>query len=177
MDLSYQIGARLSTIEQKEEIIEKQTRKKKMFTEMATVARDYENNLSIVVNPNSSRNGPTYFQVYDHVNYRQATKCARISFLSPKYVIHAGEKRGWKFSNNKEKKLLINFLNSKRRGKKDTEFTMTNWQYAIALWNVEMGFIDDAEEAWAYTMENTNPHDGDFPLPIDLPMPDYTGLQ
>ncbi|MGN0820690.1 MAG: hypothetical protein ACI4OX_02780 [Akkermansia sp.] len=162
-------------MKQKKEIIEKQTRK--MFTEMATVARDYENNLSIVVNPNPSRNRPTYFKVYDHANYRQATKCAGISFLSPEYVIRAGEEREWKFSNKKEKRLLINFLNSKRRGKKDTELRMTNWQYTIALWNVEMGFIDDAEEAWAYTMENTNPHDADFPLPIDLPMPDYTLLQ
>ena len=51
------------------------------------------------------------------------------------------------------------------------------WQCAIALWNVEMGYIDDAEEAWGYTRENTNLHDTDSPLPIDLPMPDYTLLQ
>ena len=71
----------------------------------------------------------------------------------------------------------MNFLRSKRRGKKDTESEMTNWQYAIALWNLEMGFIDDAEEAWAYTRENTNPHDADSPLPIDLEMPNYLLLQ
>lgn len=159
------------------EIIEKQTQEREMFTEMATVARDYENNLSIAVNPDSSRNRPTYFKVYDHVNYRHATKCARISFLYPEYVVHVGEKSVWKFSNNKEKKHLIYFLKSKRRGKKDAESAMTNWQYAIALWNVEMGFIDDAEEAWAYTRENTNPHDTDSPLPIDLEMPNYTLLQ
>ena len=75
------------------EIIEKQSREQEMFTEMATVARDYENNLSIAVNPDSLRNRPTYFKVYDHVNYKQATKCARISFLSPEYVIHTAEKR------------------------------------------------------------------------------------
>lgn len=159
------------------EIIEKQSREQEMFTEMATVARDYENNLSIAVNPDSLRNRPTYFKVYDHVNYKQATKCARISFLSPEYVIHTGEKRVWKFGSNKEKKNLMNFLRSKRRGKKDTESEMTNWQYAIALWNLEMGFIDDAEEAWAYTRENTNPHDADSPLPIDLEMPNYLLLQ
>ena len=74
------------------EIIEQQTQEQEMFTEMATVARDYENNLSIAVNPDSSRNRPTYFKVYDHVNYKHATKCARISFLSPEYVIHVGER-------------------------------------------------------------------------------------
>ncbi len=147
-----------------------------LFTERVVVARDYEQNWSIELNPGMNENRPTYFILCDHVHYEEVTKCARISFLEPKYVTETGEKAPWRLINHEEKKRLMNFLNSHRRGKADTEQTLSNWQYAIALWNVEMGFIDSPEEAMAWTSDRCSPHDVLSPLPIDLPMPDYLQL-
>ncbi len=148
-----------------------------LFTEMSTVSRDYVQNWSIGLNPDINRNRPTYFKLYNNTNYKKATKCARISFLEPKYIVHRGEKGLWKLANNKEKKLLMNFLSSHKRGIKGIDQPTSNWQYAIALWNVEMHFIDSPDEAFAITMKDYSPTDLNSPLPIDLPMPNYLNLR
>lgn len=74
-----------------------------LFTERAVVARDYEQNWSIELNPGMNENRPTYFILCDHVHYEEVTKCARISFLEPKYVTDTGEKAPWRLSNHEEK--------------------------------------------------------------------------
>lgn len=151
-----------------EAILNDQEQEEEMLLEMATVAREFELNWSIAVNPDSSRNDPVYFKLYDSVSYGSATKCARISFLAPKYVVHNDSKEQW-ILNNKEKKLLVGFLNSKQRGRKKKDSDMSNWKYAIALWNKEMGYIDDEREVNELAETDT-------PLPFHLEPPDYTEL-
>ena len=148
-----------------------------LFTEMSVVSRDYEQNWSIGLNPDVNRNYPTYFKLYNHINYRKATKCARISFLKPKYIICKGDKEIWKLSINREKKGLMDFLNSHKRGNCKSIEEMSNWQYAIALWNVDMNYIDSVNDAWDITMNDFQPTKIDSPLPIDLPIPNYLNLR
>ena len=50
-----------------------------------------------------------YFKIYNHQNRTKATKCARISLLEPRYIIHNNEK--WNL-NSKELKTMIDCLSS-----------------------------------------------------------------
>ena len=89
-----------------------------MVCEMANVARNFDINWSIYVEPDRRRNRPTYFKLYSDANYTEAEFCARISLLSPEYIIHKdGDKKPFEL-NSHEKKLLVNFLNSHQYGRK-----------------------------------------------------------
>lgn len=160
-----------------EDIIENQQGDGELLTEFATVARDYQNNLQLGVNPDRTRNNPRYFKLYNSLSHGAADECARIYFLKPFLLKHSNDKKPWVFFNRSDRKKLVEFLESHRHGKKDTEGKMSNWQRAIALWNLEMGHIDDIEEAWDLTMENCDLSDHHGPLPIDLPMPNYMNLK
>lgn len=148
-----------------------------MVCEMANVARNFDINWSIYVEPDRRRNRPTYFKLYSDANYTEAEFCARISLLSPKYIIHKdGDKKPFEL-NSHEKKLLVNFLNSHQYGRKKSNVSeLTVWQRLIAFWNKEMGHIDDIEDSLEYTSENTDINDINSPLPIDLKMPNYLEL-
>ncbi|MDE6539428.1 MAG: hypothetical protein K2K66_04495 [Ruminococcus sp.] len=86
-----------------------------ILTEFATVARDYNLNVLLAVNPDKNRNlkDMEYFKFYNDTRPDKAPKIARIKFRSPEYVIHHnnGGKENW-FLNSKEKKMLIKLLNS-----------------------------------------------------------------
>lgn len=131
-----------------------------MMEEMATVARDYELNWSIVVCLTIS----PCFMLYDSTNMESATKRSCISFLKPEYVGVGG----WVL-NEEEKKKLIGFLDSSRRGRKSTKCSMSNWRRAIVLWNKEVGYIDDESEVEDLTEIDT-------PLPYTTPRPNYFAL-
>lgn len=148
-----------------------------MVCEMANVARNFEINWSIYVEPDRRRNRPTYFKLYSDANYVDAEYCARISLLKPEYIIHKdGDKKPFVL-NSHEKKTLINFLNGHQYGRKKSNVSeLTVWQRLIAFWNKEMGYVDDIEDALDHNSENTDINDIDSPLPIDLEMPDYTKL-
>jgi hypothetical protein len=130
--------------------------------------------MCIIVNRKEFRKGNPYFKVFNHNSYVRATKVARISFLEPKYIIHKDRKENW-ILNGDEKEQLIDLLelpstNTFRNGKK-----LTNWQKAMAQYNLENGLIGDIEDAEDCLLKNTkNFHTQ--PLPIDLKMPDYTKL-
>lgn len=148
-----------------------------LVCEMANVARNFEINWSIYVEPDKRRNKPTYFKLYSDANYTEAEFCARISLLSPEYIIHReGDKKPFVL-NSHEKKLLVNFLNGHQYGRKKSNVSeLTVWQRLIAFWNKEMGYIDDIADALEFTSENTDIDDINSPLPIDLKMPNYLEL-
>ena len=145
--------------------------------EMATVANS--ENSYIAVNPDSSRGwyNEEYFKLYDAQNARKATHIARIKFRKAEYTVHSNSdgKESFKL-NTKQKKDLINLLNSK--SKKETGLTV--WQYAILQFNLEAIEYANREYCLSLTMEKQKQMPKDQPekywLPIDLPMPDYTKL-
>lgn len=144
----------------------------------STVARDYLHEFCLAVNPMADSATSAYFELYDTTNARHASFCARISFLSPDYVSLPAVPDDWILPEH-YKVWLMDFLRSHRRGRRDAVEEMSNWQYALARWNVEMGFIDDPEEAWDITEADCvplSPH-APHPLPLSLPMPDYMLLR
>lgn len=139
-----------------------------------TVARDYDSEYCLTVNPVADSPTSAFFELYSDTNARRAACCVRISFLSPDYVSLPATDTDWVL-HEAEKKCLVAFLSSHRRGRSRVESSMSNWQYALALWNVEMGFIDTPEEAWSITEAECAPRSphAPHPLPLSLPMPDY----
>lgn len=140
----------------------------------ATVARDYDSEYCLAVNPVADSTTSAFFELYSDTNARRAASCVRISFLSPDYVSLPATEPDW-ILHEAEKKCLVSFLSSHRRGRSREESSMSNWQYALAIWNVEMGFIDTPEEAWSITEAECAPRSphAPHPLPLSLPMPDY----
>ena len=141
-----------------------------LILEMSTVARDFVHNMSIAVNPDDSRNNPLYFKLFDSTNYLKATRCARIRFMEAKYEPpHKDSKENWVL-NSHERRALVEFLKSHIRGRKQERSELSNWEYAIASWNVEMHYIDNQSEAADLVP-------GATPLPLCTPMPDYLLLR
>lgn len=102
--------------------------------EMTTLCKDYQNDVSIVVNPNSNRQGNPYFKFYNSTNYSTADKVVRILFNYADYVIHTNTdgKKLWKLS-HKEKRILNELLN-----KPSTKYSnMTVWEACKFEWNTE----------------------------------------
>lgn len=141
------------------------------LNEMATVFKNKEQNVSIIVNPDSSRSGNPYFKFVNNSNFRNADKLIRIMFNKPDYVIHHDGKDLWKL-NSKEKKLLITIMNkesSKYKG-------CTNWQAAKFDWNYEY-----FEEDWDIDDYFAGKYDNEFGsepgyVSSTLSMPDYLQL-
>ena len=144
-----------------------------ILTEFATVARDYNLNVSLAVNPDQNRNlkNTEYFKFYNDTRPDKAHKIARIKFRSPEYVIHHnnGGKENW-FLNSKEKKILMQLL--RQPCKNQPGFSI--WQGLILDFNKETEL--DYEE----TKKNKQISRFDMPypdyLPIDLKIPDYLNL-
>lgn len=141
------------------------------LNEMATIFKNKEQNISVVVNPDSNRSGNPYFKFVNNSNFRNADKIIRILFNRPDYVIHHDGKELWEL-NSKEKKLLIAVMNkesSKYRG-------YTNWQAAKFDWNYEY-----FEEDWNIDDYFAGKYDKDFEINpgfivSTLKMPDYTKI-
>ena len=98
-----------------------------------------------------------YFVVFNHWRPGLATKCARISFLEPKYELGGSYNKAVWFLNEQEKKNLYEYLKEPR------EYVVGNvhntWQEAIWAFNNEVRADDDNRI-----------------LPMDLPMSDYRKL-
>ena len=98
-----------------------------------------------------------YFVVFNHWRPGLAAKCARISFLEPKYELGGSYNKAVWFLNEHEKKELYDYLNEPE----DMPMTgiRNTWQRVISAFNNEVQGDDDNRI-----------------LPMDLPMPDYRKL-
>lgn len=135
------------------------------------VGFDEKLKISVHVDPDLKHQGNEYFKVYDSISYDKAKKISRIKFKEPSYVVHNNndKKKNYKLVSNK-KDDLIDFLNSKNR--KNPE--LTNWEYAIILFNRRLGLPD--EKTKKNLMFDKNSKYNDKYLPFDLKMPNYKNL-
>jgi hypothetical protein len=98
----------------------------------------------------------SYFVLYNHWRPGLATKCARISFLEPKYELGASYNKSIWVLDDREKENLCDVLNSPKERPDDIHNV---WQVAISAFNNEVEGVDESRA-----------------LPYDLPMPDYKML-
>lgn len=98
----------------------------------------------------------SYFVLYNHWRPGLATKCARISFLEPKYELGASYNKSIWVLDDREKENLCDFLKSPKERPDDIHNV---WQVAISAFNNEVEGVDESRA-----------------LPYDLPMPDYRRL-
>ena len=148
---------------------------KEYLDEMSTVYRDNQNNVSIAVNPDSERQGISYFKFYNSAYYGDATKVVRILFNSADYVENknAEDQKLWKLS-NEYKKLLKELLNSPSAEYSD----MTIWQACKFKWNfeyLEFMISRDKYVNGEYDKDKTFTDDPGY-VPHSLEMPDYLEL-
>lgn len=94
-----------------------------------------------------------YFVLFNHWRLGLATKCARISFLEPKYELGTSFNKSVWFLSEQEKSDLCAFLNQPKHSYDSI------WRSIIAAFNNEVQADDDSRM-----------------LPEDLPMPDYRRL-
>lgn len=143
------------------------------------VARNFDSNFSLLVRARANDKEPAYFELYNDADPGCATRMARLAFKTPEYVSSPDAPPFW-ILNDREKEQLMALLTIRRRGYKvKKKSKLTNWQYAIALWNVRQGFIDTPEDALNLTDADCTPQLNHVahPLPLSLPMPDYTRLR
>ena len=100
-----------------------------------------------------------YFTLYNHWKRGLATKCARISFLEPKYELGSSYNKSVWFLDDNEKKMLMKFLKTKCRSIFSDKCT-NNWMSVIGAFNNEVQGDDDSRI-----------------LPYDLPIPNYNKLE
>ena len=100
-----------------------------------------------------------YFTLYNHWKRGLATKCARISFLEPKYELGTSYNKSVWFLDDNEKKMLMKFLKTKCRSIFSDKCT-NNWMSVIGAFNNEVQGDDDSRI-----------------LPYDLPIPNYNKLE
>ena len=100
-----------------------------------------------------------YFTLYNHWKRGLATKCARISFLEPKYELGSSYNKSVWFLDDNEKKMLMKFLKIKCRSIFSDKCT-NNWMSIIGAFNNEVQGDDDSRI-----------------LPYDLPIPNYNKLE
>ena len=110
--------------------------------------------ISIDIGPNKK----AYFVLYNKWRCRLATKCVRISFLEPKYELGSTYNKSVWFLDDKEKRMLMEFLKIKRPYASDNE-PSNNWQCVIRAFNNKI-----RDEAYRI-------------LPYNTPIPDYTKLE
>ena len=96
----------------------------------------------------------SYFVLYNHWRPGLATKCARISFLEPKYELGASYNKSIWVLDDREKEILCEFLKSPKDNCCDGVHNV--WQAAIWAFNNEVEGIDEGRMR-----------------PLNLPMPDY----
>ena len=100
-----------------------------------------------------------YFTLYNHWKRGLATKCARISFLEPKYELGSSYNKSVWFLDDNEKKMLMKFLKTKCRSIFSDKYT-NNWMSVIGAFNNEVQGDDESRI-----------------LPYDLPIPNYNKLE
>ena len=137
-----------------------------LLCEMANVYTDDDLNISVQVNRNEGRNG-SYFKLYNHKDYKKASKVARINFKFPEYVHHVNRdgKKDWAL-NSRERAKLLEVLNMVVfRGE-------TVWTMLILSFNLEGG-LNFSKSKMNKMKKLIYPNH----LPIDLPIPNYTKLR
>lgn len=126
-----------------------------MFT--CGAGRDKQRNMHLRAYIDIGPHKKPYFVVFNHWRPGLATKCARISFLEPKYELGGSYNKAVWFLNEQEKNELYDYLKEPEEHYVDE--VRTTWQTAIWAFNNEVRADDDNRM-----------------LPYDLPMPDYRRL-
>jgi hypothetical protein len=139
--------------------------------EMTTIYKDRQYGIMVAVNPDSNRNGLSYFKFYNNCSYEKATHVIRITFKEVNYIIHKDGKKLWKL-NSSEKKLLAKVL--KQESGKFNGYT--NWDIAKYEWNVEyFEEIMNIEKYFNGEYDDIYKNNPGY-VSHDLKMPDYTKL-
>ena len=115
-------------------------------------------NLCTRISVDISPNKKYYFTLYNNWRRELATKCARISFLEPKYELGSTYNKSIWFLDDNEKRMFMEFLKIKRPYASDNE-PSNNWQCVIRAFNNKI-----RDEAYRI-------------LPYNTPIPDYTKLE
>lgn len=150
---------------------------------MSQIGSDETANMVYYVNPDTNRRGDPYFKVYDNILRSKAKHMTRISFFEPKYIIHKPDKgmKYWKL-NTSEIRAVIDYMN-----RRSALFRITNWQYAMYMWNMEFSFFnngfdenkyDNAVMAYVDGFYDDEEHLGHPSyVPSFTQIPDYTKLK
>lgn len=147
--------------------------KQELF-EMATVHRDFKNNVSVAVNPDSNRIGDPYFKFYNNTDYRKADSVIRLMFFAPRWTYHQTDgKELWKL-NSQEKKLLMECLASPSKKYKINDCTV--WDATKFDWNYEYLGIDIEIDEYLKGSYDKLYSDNPSYVPSTLDSPDYTSL-
>lgn len=114
----------------------------------------YSDDIFHIAIPYIQEKGKEYFVVCDHWSRHKCTKCAKISFRSPKYVKdwQILGKKNWILT-KEEKENLIEFLST------SVHNLLPRWKDIICTYNSNENFEDESPD-----------------IPEDLPMPDYMKL-
>ena len=107
-----------------------------IINEMATVGSFEVPGLGAVkvtIDSDRGSHNSAYIKVYNSTNvYNRDTKLIRLSFYGNEYYRHRGRNKFWAPS-QVPYKILINWL----KDKSNNEPELTNWQYALLMWNRE----------------------------------------
>ena len=101
-------------------------------------------------------NEKPYFLLFNHWWHGDATKCARLSFLHPKYELGIFYNKSAWFLTERQKERLMEYLNAPVAMR--TPGVKNRWQTAIEVFNNEV------------EPESRR-------LALDIPIPDYTKLE
>ena len=150
-----------------------------LYSEMATIGINEEDNFRVFVNPDEGRND-AYFKVCNHRKYSSSTHVLRLSFHEPKYFHHRGDgKQLWQMT-RKEIKKVISFLEDTPLEKRNQGDFQSNWELTIYLWNLECGFVNHREFSLDYPigcrLGSTLLQEPQF-VKMNLEMPDYTKIR
>lgn len=129
--------------------------------------------------------GNPYFKFYNSDSVESATRVARISFLTPRYVYHRSESLPPLILNSKQRKILMAYMNE--WCDEDGYDELTNWEYSIIMHNREATNVPWKGRQWKrfnyqYIRSHQYEINHTYPklkraLPIDLPMPNYLLLR
>ena len=162
-----------------------------LITEMAMVGLAWDKHRSskyaVAVDSSETRIGEPYFKFYSGPSRRnKKAPVARISFLSPRYIIHYRKSNNNFVLDASQRRALVNFMNSPHEGVEVGGRELTNWEYAILQYNLENIEMDGwGAEQWAWftsewkeeNMEDIIGEEAEQALVIDLPMPNYLKLR
>lgn len=157
--------------------------KGELIEAMALTYFNRENNCSMCVNPDPNRVGNEYFKFCNNYSWSKATKLCRVSFRSPRYIVHTNSRKieDWTLSKKEQKFMIRCLLEQSKKYKGHTVWQAliidyNNERYAISVDETEritlafqkdLGLKSELSEYEKLML---------IALPIDLPMPNYLKL-
>ncbi len=114
------------------------------FTEMASVAHDWDNGILIAVDPERNTLNIPYFKVYNSSSYEKASRVARLHFKNSGMEYHIRDKKRsiptWSLNTSDKQKIIDLLRKPYRKNKK-----YTNWQALCFEWNDVNGLIGNID--------------------------------